>query len=381
MKPPIDPRSETVVSTRRDFVRTASAGLLALGLPSLTGCATMRDMTASIAARRAETLTAVLEGETSLRYVGAQARPELPAHLRAGSAVRRWGGRLVVVQDDVHALGFLDEVTGDITALLLPPGADGSHVFGDDLGNKALKMDLEACVTLPDGRLVALGSGSTPARERLVVVGPAGDVRQQNAHALYAAMHARPEFTGSELNIEGATVVGAALLLFQRGNGAPRDGRLPVNAVGRMELGAFVSFLDGGPAPVLGDVVQVDLGQVGRVRFGFTDACTLPDGRVAFLAGAEDSPDTYRDGQVVGCRFGLLDGSSATYTDVQTPDGSGSRLKLEGLDFVAEHPDGTLEFVVVADMDDPHVPALRASLRVRGAATTPTDAPSEGSHP
>ena len=211
--------------TRRTFTRTATTGLLALWLPSLTRCATMRDMTASITAQRAEALTAVLEGETSLRYSPTAVRPELPAHLRAGSAIRRWAGRLVVVQDDVHALGFLDEASGDITALLLPPGADGSHVFGDDLGNKALKMDLEACITLPDGRLVALGSGSTPARERVVIVDPSGDVRLFNAHGLYAALHARPDFTGSELNIEGATVVGDALLLFQRGNGAPRDGK------------------------------------------------------------------------------------------------------------------------------------------------------------
>ena len=336
-------------------------------------------MTATITATQGEALSAILEGETPLRYVRAHARPELPAHLRAGSAIRRWGERLVVVQDDVHALGLLDERTGCIAPLLLPAGADGSHLFGDDLGNKALKMDLEACITLPDGRLVALGSGSTSARERLVIVNHAGEVRALDAHALYAALHARPDFTGSELNIEGAAVVGAALWLFQRGNGAPRDEREPVNAVGRMDLAAFVAFLDGGTAPTLSMVTQVDLGQAAGVRFGFTDACALPDGRIAFLAGAEDSPDTYRDGQVVGCRFGLLDGSSATYTDVQTPDGSESRLKLEGLDFVAEHPDGTLEFVVVADMDDPHVPALRACLRVGGAGSSGPQNDPEGS--
>ena len=361
---------------RRAFTHTATTGLLALWLPSLARCATMRDMTALITAQRAEALTAVLEGEPSLRYSPTAVRPELPAHLRAGSAIRRWAGRLVVVQDDVHALGFLDEQTGDITALLLPPGADGSYVFGDDLGNKALKMDLEACITLPDGRLVALGSGSTAARERVVIVDPSGDVRLLNAQALYAALHARPDFTGSELNIEGATVVDHELLLFQRGNGAPRDGLLPVNAVGRMDLAAFVGFLDGGPAPVLRDVSQVDLGQARGVPFGFTDACTLPDGRVAFLAGAEDSPDTYRDGQVVGCRFGLLDGAAGTYTDVLAADGSPSLLKLEGIDFVTEHADGTLEFGVVGDVGSPQVPALRASLRVRGAARTN---PSNGS--
>lgn len=320
-----------------------------------------------VSARHAPTLTASLVSPTPLRYASGRERVELPGHVRAGSAVRRWEGRLVVVQDDVHALGLLDERTGQVTPLLLPAGADGGHVFGDELGNKALKMDLEACVCLPDGRLVALGSGSTAARERVVVADVAGSVRVRDARELYAALRARADFSGSELNLEGAVVAADMLYLFQRGNGAARGGRSPVNAVGSIALGAFVAFLDGGGAPLLESVVPVDLGTVAGVRYGFTDACALPDGRLAFVAGAEDSPDTFRDGQVLGCRFGLLDGDACVYTDVLDDGGRPSGLKLEGIDFVREADDGGLEFVVVADMDDPHVPALRATLNVRGA--------------
>ncbi|HUF70845.1 MAG TPA: hypothetical protein VMM79_19505 [Longimicrobiales bacterium] len=38
-------------------------------------------------------------------------------------------------------------------------------------------MDLEACAILPDERLVTVGSGSTPGRERLVMMGGAGTPR------------------------------------------------------------------------------------------------------------------------------------------------------------------------------------------------------------
>jgi hypothetical protein len=55
--------------------------------------------------------------------------------------------------------------TGAFRPLLLPQGEGGRRQFDDRLGNKAAKLDLEAGVVLPDGRFVALGSGSTARRE------------------------------------------------------------------------------------------------------------------------------------------------------------------------------------------------------------------------
>jgi len=309
----------------------------------------------------------LLEARPLLFGAGDGAR-DLPGHVRAGSALRLWGQRLVVVQDDVHALALLDEVSGVVTALALPPGADGRRTFGDAIGNKGLKMDLEACLVLPDGRLVAFGSGSTPRREQLVVVDRDLGVRVVAGSDLYAGLRARADFSGSELNLEGAVVSGRSVLLFQRGNGARVAGLEPVNATGELELGAFLAWLDGGPTPHLVNVRQVDLGAVAGVRFGFTDATALPDGRVAFLAGAEDSPDTFRDGEVVGCRFGLIDGEAIHVADITDVQGLPTRLKLEGLEWRARRDDGSWEFAVVADMDRPDLPAVLATLRVTGHA-------------
>lgn len=299
-----------------------------------------------------------------LRFEDADDTRDLPVHVRAGSGLRRWGERLVIVQDDVNALALLDERAGLVTSLVLPAGADGRRQFSERRGNKASKMDLEACVVLPDGRLLAIGSGSTPARERLVVVDPDHLVRVVDGGALFEHLRTQTDFAGAELNIEGAVVVGDRLRLFQRGNGATIDGRAPRNAVGDLDLGAFVRWLDsdGTTPPPLISVLSVDLGHVRGVPFGFTDATALPGGGVVFLAGAEDSPDTYRDGDVLGARIGLLDGDQLILTEVFDATGRPTRLKLEGIDFIGLTSPGGIEFVVVADMDDPDVPAVLSSL-------------------
>ncbi len=304
-----------------------------------------------------------------LRFQRADQAKDLPAHVRAGSGLCRWGERLVVVQDDVNALALIDDRTGVVTPLLLPADVDGRRQFSERRGNKASKLDLEACVVLPDGRLLAIGSGSTAARERLVVVDHEQRVRVVDGEALYEQLRARADFAGSELNLEGAVVVDRRLRLFQRGNGAVLAGRAPANAVGDLELSVFLSWLDGaGPPPRLAAVLQVDLGEVNGVAFGFTDATALPDGSVVFLAGAEDSPDTYRDGAVLGAKVGLLDAERVVLAEIFDASGQPTPLKLEGL-ALARQVDGAglsaaggLELVVVADMDNPDVPAVMASL-------------------
>ncbi len=307
-------------------------------------------------------LRAHLDAPRPLYYAAHAPQDDLPTHVRAGSAIRRWDGRLVVVQDDVHALAAIEEDTGLAHPILLPRGADGRRSFGEATGNKALKMDLEAAVVLSDNRLVVFGSGSTDRRQRLVVLNAGGSVTVVDAAPLYGHLRTRAEFSGAELNVEGAAVVGRRLWLFQRGNGANAGA---INAVGELSLEAFVAWLDGGPAPTLERVRQVELGDVNGVRFGFTDAVALPDGRVAFLAGAENSADTYRDGEVLGCRFGLIDGDVVEVCEVVDSDGRQTMLKLEGLDLGAAH-DGFDRFVVVADQDDPDTPALLATLEVAG---------------
>src|SRR5918993_4518074 len=144
-------------------------------------------------------------------------RDGLPAHVRAASALRRFGSRVVVVQDDVNALAVID-AAGVVRPVLLPPHASGSRVFDDTLGNKHDKLDLEACVALPDGRLVAFGSGSTPERERLVVWDGQAAPAIVDGSPLYRELRASVTDDVARLNIEGAVVRDTWLELFHRGN-------------------------------------------------------------------------------------------------------------------------------------------------------------------
>jgi hypothetical protein len=311
------------------------------------------------------TWVARLESRRPLAYT--TRNPDLPPHVRAGSALRAWRGGFVVVQDDVQALAMLASPTDTPAPMRLPPGPDGRMAFLASDGSKAAKLDLEAAVTLPDGRLVVFGSGSTAARMRLVVASPCNDdaPRIIDASTFYTYLCSRKDFSGSELNLEGVVAIGPHLRLFQRGNGAARDGLAPVNTIGDLALDAFLAWLDhDGPVPELIATRRIDLGAIDGAPLTFTDAVALDGQRVAFLACAEASPDTYRDGPVHGMHLGLLDADgTATTTPILEPDGAPTTLKLEGLEYLGRNPDGSLQFIAAADPDDPDVPAVLASLR------------------
>jgi hypothetical protein len=280
-------------------------------------------------------------------------------HVRSASALRRFGDRLLIVQDDVRALALRDR-DGHVEAVLLRPGAGGRRTFDAERGNKSLKLDLEACLSLPDGRAVIFGSGSSSARERLVLVHPDRAPQIKPAAAFYRALRAVREFVGPALNLEGAVCHADRVRLFQRGNGAS-GGVASINAVADLPLDGFLAWLDAdGPVPKLQSVLQVDLGRVQGVAYGFTDGAVMNDGRIAFVACAESSEDVLSDGPVLGVRFGIIDRDLAVeVADVVDPDGQASRIKLEGIE---ARPNDSSRFDVVADLDSPEQPALIGEL-------------------
>ena len=312
-------------------------------------------------------LTATLGTPRLLRYDhGAHPLEDLPGHVRAASSIRRQGQRLVILQDDVSALAVLDPSTGSTHPILLPAGPDGARVFDDARGNKKFKMDLEACVVLPDGRLVAFGSGSSPQREKIVTIaaGKGAMAQQLSGSDLYAGLRSHSAARGTRLNIEGAVVHGDRLRLLQRGNG--KRGGESWNAILDIPLDRFVGWLDGrNPLPSVRRILEVDLGAVAGVSFGFTDAAVTDDGRIALLACAEDTEDALDDGPVLGCRFGWLDADdrAVVMTTIVDSDGQPTRLKLEGIETRIA---GGSVFDVVADMDRGDEPARLAELVVRG---------------
>ena len=315
-----------------------------------------------IVAVHAPGLRAEIRQKRALRYgTDPGSASGVGSHVRAASAIRRHGSRLIVIQDDVNAFAVMDPSSG-VTPLLLPPGPDGRRSFDDTIGNKHLKMDLEAAVVLPDARLLAFGSGSARARESIVVVEPGTGVRVRRAPGLYSRLRKHCESVGTELNIEGTVIQGHRLRLFQRGNGARVTGGRSGSLVFDVDLAQLLRWLEGrGPVPNVTDVLEVDLGTIDGVPFGFTDATVVADGRIAFIACAESSVNVRGDGPVLGCRFGWLDDTGAHVTEVIESDGRATPLKLEGIE---PRPGSTRVFDVVADMDRPDHPALLVELSV-----------------
>jgi len=259
-------------------------------------------------------------------------------------------GALCVVADDELTLrryGSDGRPRGRVTLF-----AGDAPLPEEPAARKRRKPDLEALARLPGGRLLALGSGSTAARRRGALVEPDGAVRVVALGPLYDALAARLP----ELNIEGATVAGGVLLLFQRGNGAGA-----ASAVVRLTLAAVEEALARGApldASMIDAVAVVELGALAGCALGFTDATPLDrsDGRVLFAAAAEGGGSTYDDGAVTGSVLGLLE-----------PDGRArliARLapvaKIEG---IALAPDGR-RLYAVADPDDPRArsPLYEATL-------------------
>lgn len=330
-------------------------------------------MTRRIVAERDGRLTARIRGSTQLLYEEeARPDPERPPYVRAGSSLARIGGRIAVIEDDANFIALIAPDSRRADYIRLPPGPGGHRVFDEEHGNKGDKLDLEACVTIHDEgveRLVALGSGSGPERERIVVASAPGggepEIEVYHAPAFYAALREERAFSGSALNVEGVIVLpGGVMRLYQRGNGEPRDGVEPVNATADLDWPALLAHLrapETRPAPALHDVVRYELGRLDGVRLGFSDA-ELYEGLVLFSASAEDDAGG-GDGRVTGSVLGVIDESGARWTELTDTDGGPFRGKIEGLHL---SPDDARLMYFVVDEDDTEKPSELYEAELEG---------------
>jgi hypothetical protein len=283
-------------------------------------------------------------------------------YVSAASGLVRTGRRIYVAADDERELAVFP-AEGDAAGRLVRflPG----ELPADPDQRKRHKPDVEALALLPShpeapgGALLALESGSKPNRRGGVwwALDPDGELTGEPRRLELEPLYGELENEIPSLNVEGATVAGRSLLLFQRGNG--RGG---VNAVVELDLRAALRSLDDRalpPAAVV-RITRHDLGEVDGVRLCFSDATALPDAGVLFTAVAEGGEDTYRDGHCAGAAAGLLapNGELAWIRPLDPV------AKVEGIE--ARRRGAQVDILMVADPDDPAVPAplLGASLRL-----------------
>ena len=300
-----------------------------------------------------------------------------PAHVRAGSGLVWNQERLMVVQDDANFLALVDTESGQCDMIAMPAGKGGRRQFDRVTGNKKDKYDFEALVRVPTGSrdlVLALGSGSSPTRENIAVVEPGSrDVRIIHVPAFYDGLRAESHFAGSDMNIEGAVFLGTQLRLFGRGNGAARDGMLPVDATCDVDVSTLLAHLQdtktAPPRPC--NVVQFELGTIGAGRLGFTDARLLSRDdsieRIAYLAAAEASSDATSDGDVTGSAIGIITSEGgntiARWTVIKDERGAPLSAKAEGLEFSRTDPNTAF---VVLDADAHDQPSQLCEVRLDG---------------
>ncbi len=286
---------------------------------------------------------------------------ERPPYVRAGSSLTYFHDYIVVIQDNANYAALITLDTGRARSLALPAGPEGDRVFDKDHGNIERKFDLEACVVVPaegEDFLVVFGSGSQPERERIVVIRwpDHGDPEAKlfDASPFYAVLRSVHDFSGSELNVEGAIYLGDdQIRLFERGNGQPHDGLQPVDATGDISWSALWKHLQNPtqPPPTVDNIVQYQLGKLDDQPLNFSDAEAV-DGVVLYSASAEESHGSGQDGAIGGSVLGVIDSQGARWTRLITEDHSDFKEKIEGLS-VGFGDRQRAFFVVDDDKDEP----------------------------
>lgn len=277
--------------------------------------------------------------------------------LSAASGLAAVGASLYVVADDLDELGVFPR-QGDGPGRLLPGVARGAPPE-DPVARKAWKADMEALVALPGGGLLALGSGSTPARRTGVHwAAPELDVpaRAVDLGPLHAALDAELP----DLNLEGACVAGDHLVLGQRGNGAAGGDALAVCSLAPV----LEAMARGEPIPATALLAVHPVVGLGTTEDGtpltLTDLAALPDGRLLATAVAEQTESTYLDGACVGGAVAVL-GRGGRVDAVQPYD---KPWKAEGI-LAAPRGDGTVDLLLCVDPDDPGSTASLLGVTLR----------------
>ncbi|MBB2147671.1 DUF6929 family protein [Pedobacter gandavensis] len=200
---------------------------------------------------------------------------------------------------------------------------------------KKLKPDFEA-ITSYGNVIYLFGSGSRENRTQMVKLDAATKkvIETRNISALYKKMQGIARINSDNFNIEGVVFTGSDWYFFNRGNGgAGKNGFFKVTGAS-LSKPSKISFK------------EIQLPEIKGVSCGFTDAIEV-DGKLYFLAAAEDSNSTYQDGAVFGTLIGCIDIEKMTLDFTQQIT---DQHKFEGIT-LKHKTAGLLSFLLCEDND------------------------------
>ena len=280
-------------------------------------------------------------------------------HVEAASGLAIVGDTVYTVADDELYLAIFTNMAREPGRVIPILSGELPHDYKE---RKERKPDLESLSPLAPfdrfehGGLIALASGSSEDRRRgafiaLEADGSTGELVELDLGPLLDRLG--DEIPG--LNLEGTAVTGDVFRVLQRGN---EEGSFNAHIdLDLQRLCAEVAADGRLTADLVVEVVKQDLGHIRGVQLCFSDADTLPDGRLAFSASAEP-PQEAGDGPQIGSAVGVMTAGG----EIQGLEPIDVEVKVEGL--AARVEEGTTWAYMVTDEDSPDIPSdlCRVSL-------------------
>jgi hypothetical protein len=197
------------------------------------------------------------------------------------------------------------------------------------------KSDFEAITHYGDSVYV-FGSGSSENRNKMIQVNSKNKtiLEKTDLTDLYTLMQSFGEIKPEDFNIEGAIYNGENLLLFNRGNGKSKK-NVVFTIKGKNLMNEFNILTN-----------DYKLPKIKGVQSSFTDAI-LVDNKIYFLATAEDTNSTYKDGKILGSFVGRIDLQTMKIDSIKKITDS---HKFEGITLYSKNNE-TIEFLLCEDND------------------------------
>jgi hypothetical protein len=276
---------------------------------------------------------------------------EGPKFLSAASGLVRSNDKIYVIADNDLKLGILDSVSTESSLVTLLPGT----LPTEEKALKKHKPDFESLFAINDPRLpstglIAFPSGSSKRRFTGVFIPILGNGL---VHALgIIRFDLGRIFTPiledyGQLNIEASLIDGEQLVLFHRGNSLS-----DMNRMFEFNKSEFIDLILGemsGQWLRPRSMKTLELGALDGVKLTVT-AATIFEGRTFFLAAAEDTANSFDDGDVRGTVLGEIQNSGQCRVW-----GTIAKQKTEGLSL--RRFGSFVEVSMVTDNDDPHNPS------------------------
>lgn len=208
----------------------------------------------------------------------------------AASGLAYENGHILLISDNSNYLYTFEVSASKLEKKEMQPLGSAENI------PKKEKPDYES-LAMADGKLYLFGSGST-AKRNYASVSDYPQMRQRSIFdlsKLYEKMRTVSGISTDDFNLEGATRYNGKWYFFQRGNG-------PAKMNGVFTVAGNITTGDNQTITYK----SVVLPDCNGIPATFTDAITV-DGKIYFIATAENSNSVYHDGEIMGSMIGCMD--------------------------------------------------------------------------